>query len=121
MSAPKITAIKAAELIGRKVLITCDNYFFAPDGKQYRAVFGTLAAVQTSEQSLGIKVSLRSQDWYMTVGNMKIAGCQIHYAIVTDECNFERAPDYQVTDKGFTEYNRPCGIYRADPAAWSAT
>ena len=26
--------------IGDTVLATLDNYFFAPDGKQYRAVFG---------------------------------------------------------------------------------
>jgi hypothetical protein len=116
VNASKMTAIEAADLIGRKVLITCDNYFFAPDGRQYRAVFGTLAAVQTSEESLGIKVSVRSQDWYMTVGNMKIASCQIHYAILTESCNFERAPDYQISpEKGLLEFNRPSGIYRADP------
>ena len=109
-----MNAATALQLIGRKVLITCDNYFFAPNGLQYRAVFGTLIGVQTSEESLGVKVSLRSQDWYVTVGRMRIAGCQVHYAIQTDECHGGRVDDWTAGEKGINEFDAPSRIFFAD-------
>ncbi len=111
---PTIGPINAADLIGWRVLVTCDNYFFAPDGKQYRCVFGTLSAVQTSEEALGIKVSARSQDWYVTVGNMRIAGCQIHYVIATEDCYLGKVLDWTSTENGIVEYKRQSLIYSAD-------
>lgn len=61
--------MEVADMIGKKVLVTTDNWFFAPDGIQYRAVYGTLVGIQTSEQALGVKVNARSQDWFMTVAS----------------------------------------------------
>lgn len=111
-----MTPAHASDLLGRRILVTCDNYFLAPDGRQYRGVYGTLVAVQTSEESLGVKVSLRSQDWYLTVGRMRIAGCQIHYAILTDECHAGPSQDYTTSpDKGVLVFERPSAIYFADP------
>lgn len=78
--------------IGKKYLITVDDWFYAPDGKQYHAVFGTIQGFHNSLETLGIKVNIRSADWYMSIGNgntMSIAGCRIHYAIQTDNCNLE--------------------------------
>lgn len=74
----------------KRYLITCDDWFLAPDGIYYKAVFGTLISLENAPQVLGITVNARSMDWFMTIGNkshMKIAGCRIHYAIETDECN----------------------------------
>ena len=73
--------------IGEKYLITTDGWFFAPDGELYRAVFGTINGVNSDLDVLGIKTNSKSTDWYVTIGNMVIAGCQIHYAIKTDKCS----------------------------------
>jgi hypothetical protein len=100
---------------GKKVLITTDNWFYAPNGKAYRAVFGTINAIVNSEQALGIRVNARSADWYVEIGDMLIAGCQIHYAIQTDSYNPCPVKDW-TTDSasGIREYTRPSTIYDAD-------
>lgn len=67
-------------------LITTDMWFIAPDGKQYRSVWGNVKIV--SDEILGIKTNRNSSNWFAIVGSadkqMIIAGCQIHYAI---KCN----------------------------------
>lgn len=75
--------------IGSKALITTDNFFLAPDGQTYRAVFGTVKGVYDDKQTLGISTNRHSANWYVEIGNMVIAGCQIHYAIKTDDCSRE--------------------------------
>lgn len=75
--------------VGDKVLVTTDAWFFAPDGEEYRAVFGTLHGVYTSEDTLGVKTNARSTNWYVVIGNMTLAGCQIHYVIKTQWVSFE--------------------------------
>ena len=76
--------------VGDKFLITCDNWFIAPDGEQYRAVFGTVHAVMDSQEALGVKTNAKSTNWYVVIGNMILAGCQIHYAV---RCNgYSRKP-----------------------------
>jgi len=74
---------------GRNYLITTDAWFFAPDGNTYRSVFGKVTAIQTDAEVLGLKTNAKSTNWYIVVGNMIIAGCQIHYVIQTEECRFE--------------------------------
>lgn len=71
--------------IDQKYLITTDNWFIAPDGEQYRAVFGTVTAVANDEDTLGIKTNRSSTNWYVVIGNMIVAGCQIHYCIKCNE------------------------------------
>ncbi len=94
--------------IGDKVLVTTDNWFYAPDGRQYRAVWGTVKGIFSDTQTLGIKTNAKSTNWYAMVGSMMIAGCQIHYAVLTQDCNFEPVPN---TEK---DGNHPSGIYNAD-------
>lgn len=77
--------------IGKKFLITCDNWFYAPDGHQYRAVFGTVNAVMSDQETLGITTNRHSTNWYLSVGNVLIAGCQIHYALRTDSVSLDGA------------------------------
>lgn len=71
---------------GKNYLVTPDNWFYGPDGHQYRAVYGP-AEVITAMQGLGFN-PVRSTNWYVRVGTDKehvlIAGCQIHYAVRTD-------------------------------------
>lgn len=74
--------------IGDSVLVTTDNWFFAPDGQQYKAVWGEVRGIFSDEQMLGIKTNTRSTNWYAQIGNVFIAGCQIHYAVKSPTCNF---------------------------------
>lgn len=75
--------------LNKKYLITTDAWFTAPDGQQYKAVFGTVTAVNNDEATLGIKTNRGSANWYVNIGNMIIAGCQIHYCIKTDQVDTE--------------------------------
>lgn len=70
--------------VGDKILFNCDHWFFCPDGKQYRAVWGTLKGIYSSEDTLGVRTNAKSTNWYVQVGDVLIAGCQIHYAVKTD-------------------------------------
>ena len=70
--------------INEKYLITTDCWFIAPDGNQYKAVFGTVTSVSNDEDTLGIKTNRSSTNWYVNIGNMIVAGCQIHYCIRTE-------------------------------------
>ena len=73
-----------------KYLITTDAWFYAPDSKQYKAVWGGIEIV--SDDILGIKTNVRSSNWFAKVGSednhVIIAGCQIHYA-----CRSENKPN----------------------------
>lgn len=74
---------------GCKALVTTDNWFTAPDGNLYKTVFGTVKAIHSDKETLGIETNSKSTNWYLEIGNMFIAGCQIHYAIRTDKVSFE--------------------------------
>ena len=73
---------------GKNYLINTSEWFIAPDGDSYKAVYGTLKGVFSSEETLGVKTNARSSNWYVVIGNMIVAGCQILYAMETDCVNF---------------------------------
>ena len=100
-----------------KYLITTDGWFTAPNGRAYCAVWGEVEILE--DTVLGVKTNRNSSNWYAKVGNevnhVIIAGCQIHYAIRSEEKpNTEDVLDYSVVDKGFTSYERPTEIYIAE-------
>ncbi|QDP55365.1 MAG: hypothetical protein Tp176DCM1853251_49 [Prokaryotic dsDNA virus sp.] len=74
--------------IGQKYIITTDQWFIGPDGNQYRAAFGTVHGVHDSADVLGVRTNAKSTNWYVVIGDMVLAGCQIHYAVRTDQANF---------------------------------
>ena len=101
-------SMESSMQIGQKALITTDAWFYAPDGRQYRAVFGTVKAVRTSEETLGVRTNARSTNWYVEIGNLTVAGCQIHYALRCDAVHTGPAKDWHTeAGKGFSEYDRP--------------
>lgn len=100
--------------IGSKALVTTDTWFIAPDGNQYRAVFGTVRGCYIAEEVLGIKPNAKSTNWYLEIGNMIIAGCQIHYAMRTDECNSGSGTGWTADADKINVYETPCSIYFAD-------
>lgn len=107
------TAMNNVE-VGDKVLVTCDNWFYAPNGQNYRAVFGTVRAVRTAEDALGVRPNGKSTNWYVEVGNMTIAGCQVHYVVKTNRCDLGDVRAW-TEDKGVVvRFDRPSHIYDAD-------
>lgn len=103
--------------IGDKILVTTDQFFFAPDGAQYRAVWGSLVAIESDESTLGIKTNSKSTNWYVQIGSMLIAGCQVHYAVKCDDCDTHRE-EYDLEYEGqIRVVNRKSRIFNADGAA----
>lgn len=67
-----------------KYLITTDAWFTAPDGKQYKCVWGEVK-VFSALGVLGLEPNRNSANWMVRVGtedcHIILAGCQIHYAV----------------------------------------
>lgn len=85
--------------IGKKYLVTTDEWFIAPDGEQYRAVFGTVRSIESDKDALKIATNRHSSNWYLTIGDMLIAGCQIHYVIRCDSAS-NKPPMLEVENDG---------------------
>jgi hypothetical protein len=98
-----------------KYLITTDNWFYGPDGKQYRGVWGEVQ-IFDDNQILGIKTNMRSTNWYAKVGTEEnhviIAGCQIHYAIKCEQKPREGSViDFSIEVGEIKDYRRPYQPY----------
>jgi len=102
--------------VGRKALINTDSWFVAPNGQQYSAAFGTVRAVSSDQETLGVKTNARSTNWYVVLGNMTIAGCQIHYAVECDTVNNGDAEEWFIEGGELKRVIRPTRIYMADEA-----
>ena len=102
------------------LLVTFSQWFFAPDGNSYRAAWG-IVQIYSDEATLGIKTNNKSSNWYISVGigdkAVVVAGCQIHYAVVSkDRPNNGRIKETRCNDskgEGFVFY-RDTVIYIAE-------
>lgn len=98
-----------------KYLITTDSWFYAPNGKPYKAVWGEVEVLE--DVFLGIKTNRNSTNWFLKVGNAEsnvvIAGCQIHYAVKCETMpNTEPSEDWLAdAQNGIRKYERPTTIY----------
>ena len=100
-----------------KYLITTDNWFVAPDGKQYRAAWGEVEILK--DDILGIKTNAHSTNWFAKVGSgykhIIIAGSQIHYAVKSPKKpNTDKVVDWGSGAGSFGQYERPSVIYIAE-------
>lgn len=110
------------ELIGKKVLVTTQGWFIAPNGVQYKGAFGVLKAIHTSESTLGFTPSRTHTNWYLQVGNITIAGCQVLYCVESNECNLGMVEDFSIErthgdliiGRNAEKFNRGSYIYNAD-------
>lgn len=98
-------------------LITADSWFYAPNGRSYKSVWGW-TEVFTDEEALSIKTNSRATNWYARVGSennhLIIAGCQIHYALKCEtEPNSGDSNDYEIVNGVCSRYTRPSNIYIA--------
>lgn len=101
---------------GQRWLVTTNGWFYAPDGRSYRGAYGTVKGVRGDEATLGIRTNRNATNWYLEIGNLLIAGCQIHYAVRTDDCNLGSVAEWNEKDGVVTKYERPVVIYNADSA-----
>lgn len=106
--------INRSVIIGKKVLVTCDNWLHCPDGKTYKAIHGTVKGLYDAIEVLGIKPNAKSTNWYLQIGNTTVAGCQIHYIVECETFNKEDVEDYATGSGEFKKYIRPCNIFNAD-------
>ena len=64
------------------MLITTEHWFYAPDGRQYKGVYGKANIIQ-AKALLGFNPT-HSTNWMLEVGGFDkkiiVMGCQIHYA-----------------------------------------
>lgn len=74
--------------VGDTYLVTTSNWFSAPDGNTYKSVYGTVHGIFADTTLFGLKTNKNSTNWYLSIGNMIIAGCQIYYAIKTDSVSY---------------------------------
>jgi len=100
-----------------KMLITTDDWFYAPDGLKYKSVWGEVVILE--DTLLGIKTNRNSTNWYAQVGSedrgMIVAGCQIHYAVKCNgKPNTHRVTETTYNTEGFQEMERNSEIYIAE-------
>jgi len=98
-------------------LITTDEWFIAPDGKDYKAVWGNVEILP--DTMLGIKTNKGSANWYAKIGNENnhaiIAGCQIQYAVKCDAKPENKDNEiWSIVDGKIIKSNTPCRIYFAE-------
>jgi hypothetical protein len=98
--------------LNKKVLITTLGWFIAPDGKEYRAVWGTLKAVHEAGKTLGFIPNRSHANWFIEIGDMIIMGCQVMYFIQTDSINKGEADWWGTSNDGEVKQQKaPCKIY----------
>lgn len=96
-------------------LITTNDWFYAPDGRQYRGVWGNVTILQ--DTFLGVKTNARSANWFAKVGSDEdhviVAGCQIHYAtFCPNRPDPEQLVDnFDITNGVVTEYQHKTLVY----------
>ncbi len=100
--------------VGDKVLVTTDGWFYGTNGRSYRGVWGTVTEIQNDQESLGIKTNAKSANWYLVVGGMLIAGCQVHYVCKCDTAPPETVSEFTVEQGVVINYERPSHIFNAD-------
>lgn len=66
-------------LIGKKVLITTHEWFLGTDGRSYKAVWGDLVSITEAKDSVGFAIHRSQANWFIEIGDMVIAGCQVLY------------------------------------------
>jgi hypothetical protein len=103
--------------IGQKCLITTSNWFYAPDGRIYKAVHGTVKSITDIQKEHGLRMQSGSANWIMEIGEMLIAGCQINYIVKCESANTGPAMDFSTGSDAGAEgpvvlFERPSVIYQ---------
>lgn len=102
--------------INKKVLLTSQSWFYAPDGKQYKAVWGTLKGIHEAGKTLGFIPNRSHANWFIEIGKMTIMGCQVLFVVECDAIETGKIQDWKSNEAngGIEEYERPTAIYVTD-------
>lgn len=100
-----------------KYLITSDEWFMCPDGKDYKAAWGEVEVLE--DDFLGIKTNRNSTNWYLKIGSESnhviIAGCHIHYAVRCEETPYtEYGKTWNSDPERIMVHKTPSKIYIAE-------
>jgi hypothetical protein len=112
----RINILKMKEYLNKKVIITTQSWFYAPDGVLYRAVWGTLKGVHAAKDVLGFTVNHSHANFYVEIGDTVIAGCQALYCVACPTRPEFKEVQHAVYDNpnGLKVFNRPNEIYLAE-------
>ena len=78
------SAVSAEPVVqdGQLMAVQVDDWVMAPDGQQYRVLFGRVRVIRAKDL-LGLEPR-NSANWFLRVGEgegaVLVAGCRIHYA-----------------------------------------
>jgi hypothetical protein len=100
--------------INKKVLVTTQQWFYAPNGIQYRGVHGTLKAVHEVSKTLGFVPNRAHANWFIEIGSMIIMGCQVMYIVQCDQVHTGEVEEWRDNEKELVSYKRPTAIYITD-------
>lgn len=100
------------KFINQKVLISTNDWFVGPDGKDHRAVWGTLKGVHEAGKHLGFIPNRAHANWFYEVGEIIIMGCQVKYmCLCPDQPKTDvRAWKLSESDNYPKEYDAPFKI-----------
>ncbi len=101
--------------IGKKVLVTTSDWFLAPDGLKYQGAWGTLNSINEAKESVGFAINRAHANWFIEIGNMVIAGCQVLYLISCEDKPETGTVEDWTSEGGGTKYSHPSSIYITEP------
>lgn len=99
------------QFIGKKVLVTTNNWFTAPDGCDYKCVYGTLKAIHEAGKSLGFIPNRSHANWFIEIGKMVIMGCQVMYIIECETINQGETKSWHLEVGKIYEYTKPTTVF----------
>ena len=99
--------------IGKKVLVTTQDWFVGRNGCSFKAVYGILESVDELKDVLGFVPSRHHANWSIKVGSFIIIGCQVQNIEQTDIIHDSQEPvsDFSVDKSEVSYFERPSTIY----------
>lgn len=102
------------QFIDKKILVTTSGWFYGADGKQYKAVHGTLKAVHEAGKTLGFIPNRSHANWFIEIGEMIIMGCQVMYVVQCDSVHTGSVTEWShdsQQETGIRMFERPTAVY----------
>lgn len=96
------------------VLITTGAWFIAPDGIEYKSVYGRLIAIHEAGKELGFIPNRSHENWFIEIGDMIVMGCQVMYFVscpAPPPKGKVKSWNAKTDGDGIFEYEKPSQIY----------
>lgn len=100
------------EFIGKKVLVTVEDWFYGGDGQMYKAIWGELKAIKKVDDLIGFATTRAHANWVYEIGDTVISGCRINYIV---KC--EKKPKTK-GHKNYVEREGKCVIFTSPNAIY---